>query len=103
MAPATVMVLYPKTATSTFDEKYYLATHMPLAAKHWTKHGLKNFKVSQLNADGPYAYSSVMEWESYEGFQAALKDPGTKEIMEDVPNFSNEKAVLLHGSVIGSG
>ncbi|EUC30267.1 hypothetical protein COCCADRAFT_104340 [Bipolaris zeicola 26-R-13] len=103
MAPATVLVLYPKTPTSTFNADYYLSTHMPLASKHWTKHGLKGYKVTELNADSPYAFVSVLEWESYEGFQAAIKDAGTKEIMEDVPNFSNEKAILVHGPVIATG
>lgn len=101
MAGAQVIVAYPRAEGSTFDKEYYLSTHMPLAAKHWKKHGLKSYTVTELSTDGPYTYSVAMEWESYEGWGAAAKDPSIKEIMDDVENFSNQKPVLLHGNVIG--
>ena len=103
MSGAQVLVAYPRSEGSTFDKEYYLSTHMPLAKKHWAKHGLKSYAVTELNADGPYTYVVVMEFESHEGFGAASQDPNTKEIMEDVPNFSNVKPILLHGGVIGRG
>jgi uncharacterized protein (TIGR02118 family) len=101
MAGAQVVVVYPRNKDSKFDKEYYLSTHMPLVAKHWKKHGLKSYAVTELNADGPYSYSVVMEFESYEGFGAAGADPNTKEVMDDVNNFSNEKPIIVHGSVIG--
>ncbi|KAF1832360.1 hypothetical protein BDW02DRAFT_571090 [Decorospora gaudefroyi] len=100
---AHAIVLYPRKEGSTFNADYYLKTHIPLAKKQWEKHGLKSFVVSELNADGPYTYTVVLEWESYEGFGAAMKDEGTKEVMEDVKNFSSEKPVLVHGGIIGRG
>lgn len=101
MAGAQVIVAYPRAEGSTFNKEYYLSTHLPLAAGHWKKHGLKSYTVTELNADGPYTYSVSMEWESLEGWGAATKDPSIKEVMEDVANFSNQKPVLLHGNVIG--
>ncbi|KAH7076369.1 hypothetical protein BKA63DRAFT_281274 [Paraphoma chrysanthemicola] len=101
MSGAQVVVAYPRKDGSTFDKQYYLSTHMPLVAKHWKKHGLKSYTVTELNADGPYSYSVVMDFESLEGFGAAAADPNTKEVMGDVANFSSEQPVLLHGGVIG--
>jgi uncharacterized protein (TIGR02118 family) len=103
MSGANVIVLYPRKEGSTFDKEYYLKTHMPLAMKHWGKHGFKSYAVTELNDDSPYSYSVVMEFESYESFGKATQDPGTKEVMDDVTNFSSEKAILIHGGVIGRG
>jgi hypothetical protein len=89
MSGAQVLVVYPRNKDSKFDKEYYLATHMPLVEKHWKKHGLKS------------SYSVVMEFESYEGFGAAGADPNTKEVMDDVKNFSNEQPIIVHGAVIG--
>jgi uncharacterized protein (TIGR02118 family) len=103
MSGANVMVLYPRKEGSTFDKEYYLKTHMPLAMRLWQRHGFKSYAVSELNADGPYSYAVVMEFESPEDFSKAIQDPGTKEIMDDVTNFSSETPVLIHGGVIGRG
>lgn len=101
---ATVMVLYPRsTSDSTFNKSYYLSTHMPLCEKVWKKHGLKSYIVSELNADGPYVMTVVMQWESQEAFGKAVQDPGTKELMDDLVNYYTEKPVLVHGPVLGSG
>ncbi|KAF2831096.1 hypothetical protein CC86DRAFT_366562 [Ophiobolus disseminans] len=101
MSGAQVIVAYPRKEGATFDKDYYLSTHMPLAAKHWKKHGLKSYTVTELTGDGPYSYSVVLEFESPEGFPAAAADPNTKEVMDDVPKFSNEQPIIIHGPVIG--
>jgi len=101
MPAAQVVVLYPRKDGSTFDKDYYMSSHMPLVEKYWKKHGLKSYAVTELNADSPYTYSCVMEFESHESFGAAAADPNTKEVMDDVDNFSNEKPVLMHGGMIG--
>jgi uncharacterized protein (TIGR02118 family) len=103
MSGATVIVLYPRKEGSTFNKEYYLKNHMPLAMKHWKKHGFKSYAVSELNADGPYSYTVVMEFESPGSVGKAMQDPGTKEIMDDLSNFSSETPVLVHGGVIGRG
>ncbi|KAF7674913.1 hypothetical protein GT037_006676 [Alternaria burnsii] len=102
MPGATAIVLYPRKEGSTFDKEYYLKTHMPLAMKHWGPHGMKSYAVSELGADGPYSISSVMEFDSQEAVGKAMQDPGTKEIMDDVKNFTNSEPILVHGSIIGT-
>jgi uncharacterized protein (TIGR02118 family) len=101
MSGANAIVLYPRKEGSTFDKEYYVKTHMPLAMKHWKEHGLKSYAVSELNADSPYSISTVMEFDSVESVGKALQSPGTKEVMDDVKNFSSEAPILVHGSVVG--
>jgi uncharacterized protein (TIGR02118 family) len=101
MSGAQVIVAYPRKEGATFDKNYYLATHMPMVGKHWKKHGLKSYAVTELSADAPYTYTVAMDFESYEGFGAASQDPNMKEIMEDVPKFSSEQPIMLHGNIIG--
>ncbi|KAF2847839.1 hypothetical protein T440DRAFT_470660 [Plenodomus tracheiphilus IPT5] len=103
MSGALVIVAYPRTDKSTFNKDYYISTHMPFVEKTWKPHGLKSWTVSELNADGPYSYSTVVEFESYEAFGKASQDPATKAVMDDVVNFSSEQPVLLHGGIIGRG
>jgi uncharacterized protein (TIGR02118 family) len=101
MSGYQVIVVYPRKGGSLkFDKDYYLKTHMPLAAKTWKKHGLKSYAVTELNEDNEYGISVVLEFESAEGWGAAVADANTKAVMDDVPNFSNEGPVLLHGGVI---
>lgn len=100
---ATVSVLYPRTAKSTFELDYYLSNHMPLVAKCWTKYVLKSWSVTQLGEDAPYSIHTLMEWDSTEAFGKALQDAGTQEVMADVDNFSSEKPILVQGNVVGRG
>lgn len=103
MSGAQVIVAYPRKEGSTFDKEYYLSKHMPLVKKHWKKHGLRSYAVTELNADGPYTYSAVLEFESLEGIGAAVQDRNTNEVMDDAKNFSSEPPVLLHGAVLARG
>jgi uncharacterized protein (TIGR02118 family) len=101
MPSAQVVILYPREKGATFDKDYYLSSHMAMVAKHWKKHGLKSYAVTELNEDAEYMISCILEFESLEGFGAAVADPITKEVMGDVEKFSNVKPVLMHGGVIG--
>jgi uncharacterized protein (TIGR02118 family) len=101
MSGANVLVAYPRKEGWKFDKEYYLSTHMPMVEKYWKKHGFKSFAITELNEDGPYTYVAVIEFESAQGWGAAAQDDNTKEIMADVPKFSNVEPVILYGSVIG--
>jgi hypothetical protein len=43
-----------------------------------------------------------MEFDSQEAVGKAMQDPGTKEIMDDVKNFTNSEPILVHGNIIGT-
>jgi uncharacterized protein (TIGR02118 family) len=96
---AQVIVLYPRKDGSTFDLDYYHSTHMPLVTKHWKNHGLKSYTVTKLSDDNPYSIAATLEWESSESIGKALADPNTKEVMDDVANFSSEKPTFISGDV----
>ncbi|RAR06795.1 ethyl tert-butyl ether degradation ethd [Stemphylium lycopersici] len=103
MSGATAMVFYPRKEGSTFNAEYYVNKHMPLVEKHWKKHGLKSYTVCELNAESPYTYCVLTEWDSHDSVGKAMQDPATKEVMDDVVNFSSETPVVAHGPVIGRG
>jgi uncharacterized protein (TIGR02118 family) len=101
MSGYQVIVAYPRKGGSLkFDKDYYLKTHMPLVAKTWKKHGFKSYVVTEFQEDNDYGFAVVMEFESAEGWGTAYADADTKAVMEDIPNFSNEGPVLIHGSVL---
>ncbi|KAJ4319469.1 hypothetical protein N0V94_003893 [Neodidymelliopsis sp. IMI 364377] len=96
---AQVIVLYPRKDGAKFDLDYYHATHMPLAKKNWSSLGLKSFSVTQLSPDNQYSIASILEFDSQESIGKAMADPSTKEIMDDVPNFSSETPVIVAGNI----
>lgn len=96
---AQVIVLYPRKDGSKFDLDYYHSTHMPLAKKIWTQHGLKSFSVVQLSPENQYSIAAILDFESQEHLGKAMADPNTKEIMDDIPNFSNEQPTIVAGNV----
>jgi uncharacterized protein (TIGR02118 family) len=96
---AQVIVLYPRKDGAKFDLDYYHATHMPLAKKTWSSHGLKSFSVTQLSPDNQYSIAAILEFDSQESIGRAMADPSTKEVMDDVPNFSSEKPVIVAGNI----
>ncbi|CAK1354159.1 hypothetical protein CB0940_01943 [Cercospora beticola] len=97
MAPATVTVVYPQGAKFNMD--YYKSTHMPLVQEKWGKHGLKSWKVIQFSNDSPYCVQATLEWDSLSDFQKAGGSPEAKDVMADIPNFSDKEPVIMAGEV----
>ncbi|KAF2626837.1 hypothetical protein BU25DRAFT_73046 [Macroventuria anomochaeta] len=96
---AQVIVLYPRKDGGKFDLDYYHATHMPLAKNTWTQHGMKSFSIVQFSPDNQYSMAAIIDFESQEHIDKAMEDPKTKEVMDDIPNFSNVQPVLVTGNV----
>ncbi|KIW08793.1 uncharacterized protein PV09_00727 [Verruconis gallopava] len=104
----TVTVLYPP---GKFDLDYYLNKHIPLVAKVWGPKGMKDWRVVKNGpgpdgADAPYQIACVITFDSAESLQAALTDPGSKEVFEDPKNYTDEvsrKAIFLAGETVASG
>ncbi|KAJ6005935.1 hypothetical protein N7451_003879 [Penicillium sp. IBT 35674x] len=96
-------VLYPNEEGITFDETYYLQTHMPLVDKVWKKHGLTGWKIIKYSTslDGSksqFYISANLEFESEEAATNALKDPESAAIFGDIPNFTNKKPITIAGN-----
>lgn len=75
---------------------------MPLVQKHWTQYGLKSWKVLKFGDDSPYAVQATLEWGSLDDFKKAATSDSAKEVLGDVPNFSNKDPVLMSGEVVGT-
>ncbi|KAF2212335.1 hypothetical protein CERZMDRAFT_112055 [Cercospora zeae-maydis SCOH1-5] len=97
MSGATVTVVYPQGAKFNMD--YYRSTHMPLVQEKWGKFGLKSWKVIKFGDDAAYCVQATLEWPSLADFQAAASAPEAKEVLGDVPNFSDKDPVILAGEV----
>ncbi|GAB7349215.1 hypothetical protein MBLNU459_g8379t2 [Dothideomycetes sp. NU459] len=96
----THQILYPKGAK--FDMDYYLSTHMPLAQKHWAPLGMTSYKVLKFGDDQPYSVQATLEWPSVDAFVKATQAPATKEILGDVPNFSDKQPTIIPGEIVGT-
>jgi uncharacterized protein (TIGR02118 family) len=96
-----VSVLYP--LTDKFDWDYYMTKHTPLVEK-LLKPALKKIDVAKgLGGGGPGApatYTAIcdLHFESIEAFQAAMAPHG-KEIMSDIPNYTDAKPVMQTSEV----
>lgn len=98
--PATVTVVYPQGAKFNMD--YYLSSHMPLVQKRWAQYNLQSWKVLKFNDDAPYTVQATLEFGSLNDFQSAASGPEAKEVLGDVPNFSDKEPVIMAGDVVGT-
>lgn len=44
-----IYVSYPRQEGVTFDEEYYVNTHMKLVEKHWGPHGMKSWTIVKFD------------------------------------------------------
>ncbi|MEP7272187.1 MAG: EthD family reductase [Acidobacteriota bacterium] len=93
-----VSVLYPRTAESTFDMKYYCDHHMPMVTERFgplckaiaVEEGLLG---SAPGSDPPFMAMGHMYFESIEEFQTAFQ-PHAAELMGDVKNYTNVEPII---------
>ncbi|KAJ0159526.1 hypothetical protein CTA2_9536 [Colletotrichum tanaceti] len=100
MTTATLTVLYPNVAGAKYDFDYYINSHMPLAAAKWKPLGCLSWTVAkyQPDPDGQpprYAFAGLIRFSSLEAVRKALASTETAELMEDVPNYSNQELQFL--------
>lgn len=93
-----VSVMYPHSADAKFDIDYYVKSHMPMV-KSKLGSALKSMAVEQGLAGGapaaPPAFVAMghLYFDSVDAFQAAFGPP-SKEILADIPNYTNTQPVL---------
>lgn len=99
-----VSVLYPNSAGVRFDHDYYVNTHLPMVQRLMGDH-LKGCQFEKGLAGGapgqPPAYVAVSHLicESVEAFQAGF-GPHQREILSDVPNYTNAAPVLQISEIV---
>ncbi|KAF2873555.1 hypothetical protein BDV95DRAFT_659808 [Massariosphaeria phaeospora] len=97
-----VTVLYPRSSDLKFNLNYYLSHHIPLATKIWTPHGLLGVTVGETLAESTeFAYTITTQWKDLEAWEAAQRDQtGLKELMSDVPKFTNAEPIFVVAKVV---
>lgn len=99
-----VSVMYPNGPDAHFDGAYYRDHHMPMVKRLMGDY-CKYYTVDQAVAGGvPAANVSYIAMghlfcDSLEAFQAGF-GPHAKEIMADIPNYSNQTPVIQMSEVV---
>ena len=93
-----IAVMYPSASGTTFDQDYYMQTHIPLVRRLWSPLGLQDVKVLRgvAGPDGAaptYSIVALLSFASMDAFKAAAAQHGA-EIFADIPKFTNGKPVL---------
>ena len=99
-----VSVMYPNGPDARFDTDYYCTRHMPMVkermgdlCKYYTVDRAQSDSGSGANA--PYIAMGHLYCESVEAFQAGF-GPHAKEIMGDIPNYTNQTPVIQISEVL---
>ncbi|MDI4636788.1 MULTISPECIES: EthD family reductase [Halomonadaceae] len=95
-----VMVAYPNQKDLTFDDNYYVESHIPLVEAQLGRHGLRYARIHRgADASSPYYLIAHLGFDSSQAFEAAFDAVGQK-LMDDVPHFTNTEPVLQVSEVI---
>ena len=80
-----------------FDAEYYVDKHMALVEEGWKPAGMTGWHLIEYpETDGyPFMWVNVLSFQDRASFEAAQGLPVTKEIMGDVPNFTNTKPLFI--------
>lgn len=99
-----VSVLYPASPTTRFDIAYYAQRHMPMVRSKLGK-ALRGTAVDKgvsgaaPGTAAPYHCVGHLMFDSVETFRAAF-DPHAREIMADIPNYTNAQPVVQISEVV---
>lgn len=99
-----VSVMYPNGPDAQFDDTYYRERHMPMVkslmgeyCRYYTVD--KAVAAGSSDANAPYIAMGHLYCDSVDDFQAGF-GPHTKEIMADIPNYTNQKPVIQISEVL---
>lgn len=99
----SLQVAYPVADGTTFDHDYYLDTHMKLVGEHMGAH-IDSTVVTKGLAGGPdtpapfHAIATIV-FADQDAMNAAMAASGP--VVADIPNFTNSRAQMLVGEVVG--
>ena len=99
-----VSVMYPNGPGIEFNHDYYRDTHMPMVKARMGA-SLKFYTVDKGLAGGapgvaaPYVGMGHLHCDSIDAFHAGF-GPHAKEIMGDIPNYTNSSPVILFSEVV---
>ena len=99
-----VSVMYPNNPGARFDHGYYRDKHLPMVKRLMGEH-LKSYTIDKGLAGGapgaPATYVAMchLYCDSVEAFQAGF-GPHTKEILGDIPNYTDLSPVLQISEIV---
>ena len=88
---ARLLAMYKKPADTAAFDRYYFATHVPLAKK---LSGLTSYDVSEgpiATPDGvaPYHLIATLAFDSVEAIQSAISSAEGQAVVADLANFAS--------------
>ena len=98
-----VSVMYPNGPDARFDEAYYRDHHMPMVKRLMGDY-CKYYTVDRAldgmpESNRPYIAMGHLFCDSVEAFQAGF-GPHSKEIMADIPNYTNQTPLIQISEVL---
>ena len=99
-----VSVVYPQRSDTKFNMNYYVDHHMPMV-RQLLGSALKGVLVEQgicgekPGSPAPYIATGHLLFESFEAYQSSFA-PHAKEIIEDIPKYTNSKPLIQIGEVM---
>ena len=99
-----VSVMYPNGPDAQFDDAYYREKHMPMVKSlmgDYCRYYTVDKALAAGSADGnaPYIAMGHLYCDSMDDFQTGF-GPHTKEIMADIPNYTNQKPIIQISEVL---
>jgi len=98
-----VSVMYPNGADAHFDEAYYRDRHMPMVKKlmgdYCNYYTVDKAIAGSPASNTPYIAMGHLFCDSVDAFQAGF-GPHSKEIMADIPNYTNQTPVIQISEVL---
>ncbi len=104
-AMPVISVMYPSANGATFDESYYMQSHIKLVRERWGPMGLSDITVLR-GVPGPdgaaptYSMSALLTFATMDQFKAAAAKHG-KEIFADIPKFSTAQPLVQFNETVG--
>lgn len=99
-----ISVIYPNGADAQFDAAYYRDRHMPmvkqLMGEYCKSYGIDTaLAAGTVASDVPYIAMGHLFCDSLEDFQAGF-GPHSKQILGDIPNYTNQKPIMQFSDVV---
>ncbi|MGE5562823.1 MAG: EthD family reductase [Bacillota bacterium] len=96
---ATLSVVYPRTAGTSFDYDYYRNQHLPLVGRLWQDAGLVGGEAllgtaAPDGSEAPYFAIGILHFESADALQAALAGEHSAEVIGDIRKFTDAEPVM---------
>ena len=94
---AKLIALYNKPVDAAAFDKYYTATHVPIAKK---VPGLRRYEVSDgpvsgINGDSAYHLAAILTFDSFDAMSQALRSPEGQATAADLGTFAQAGVDLL--------